>query len=171
MANEKSKLASIAHLPSEDEPMSQEKSVSFLGKRTREDDDQLEPQSSIDHIDPNNQDGQEEISASYDPMELVCSESNDEINKRFKTSEDDEVSLDDPTPVVQLAPSMVELNNTNSIKLKKGNLVVRKLKHVEDELHDLQNKHGYEVIEPHKDIKKSVKYQPDTSLEAVKFFK
>lgn len=108
----------------------------------------------------------------YDPMSMFGNiDAQEEGVKRFKTGENDEFEVDSNNPVMpQTTPIMFELDDTNSVKLKKGNLVVRKYKEGHDELHEMQNTHGYEV-KPVNYMKKSVQYHPDHSLEYVKFFK
>lgn len=93
--------------------------------------------------------------------------------KRFKTSEEyDEFEQDSANDI--LPPQMqgqVELDDTNSFRLKKGNLVVRKFKDGYQDLHRLQAIEGFQMIVPEQRQYKSVKYHPDHALEAVKFFK
>lgn len=108
----------------------------------------------------------------YDPMSMFGNnDGQEDAVKRFKVGENDEFEVDSNNPIMpQTTPNMFELDDTNSVKLKKGNLVVRKYKEGHDELHEMQNIHGYEV-KPINYMRKSVQYHPDHSLEYVKFFK
>jgi hypothetical protein len=107
----------------------------------------------------------------YDPMSMFGSSDVQEDGiKRFKVSENDEFEVDSNNAIVpQTIPIMFELDDSNSVKLKKGNLVVRKYKEGHDELNELQYTHGYEVKQFNY-LKKNVQYYPDHALEAVKFF-
>lgn len=166
---ERSKLASIASLPANEESKQPDSTNSALGKRSRE---EPEPQESELNPETNFEEGEgDEGDTPYDPMDLANNPLDyGEAAKRFKTSEEDDFDDDDVPPLSQSAPHVLELDDSNSIKLKKGNLVVRKFKDGVEELHEMQTIHGYEVLHP-KPVNKSVKYHPDTTIEAVKFFK
>lgn len=56
-------------------------------------------------------------------------------------------------PLTHEKPYPGPLDESNSIKLKKGNLVVRKAKTGVEELYDLQNSRGYRVIDHEKPYK------------------
>lgn len=77
----------------------------------------------------NEQDGQDEgVSTSYDPMNMPSYGDTENFNKRFKVAEeDDEYDITYRPPVqTQDAPIPVEMDDSNSIRLRKGNLVIRK---------------------------------------------
>jgi hypothetical protein len=91
-------------------------------------------------------------------------------HKRFKISEDEEVEVDADSEIFPQQVSPFELDDSNSVKLKKGNLVVRKYKDKTDELFDMQKEQGYMLLSTESSYSKSVKYLPDSDIEAVKFF-
>lgn len=62
----------------------------------------------------------------------------------------------------------MELNDSNSIKLRKGILVVRKYKEGVDELNEFQSIRGYSVVD--RQAPKSVRYNEGNALERVKYF-
>jgi hypothetical protein len=113
----------------------------------------------------------------YDPMSFAA-DGNEVVeplqpSKRFKMSENAELDFNSQSsaPVNDIS-NMVELDDSNSIKLKKGNLVIRKYNDQDGDMQvsQLCNDGGFTVINPKTLAFKSVKYMPDDAIEMVKFF-
>ena len=98
---------------------------------------------------------------------------NDPI-KRFKMSDSEEAEINSQGSIInQELPVLMELDDTNSVKLKKGNLVIRKYINKESEDYEssqLCTVEGYKVVYPKSSKAKSVRYMADEALEKVKFF-
>lgn len=95
------------------------------------------------------------------------------VNKRIKISENEEVEVtSDHVVNIQEIPNFVVLDDSNSVKLKKGNLVIRKYDDKQDytEIDHYTNTKGYEILDMNRKPGKSVKYLPDEAIERVKFF-
>ena len=113
----------------------------------------------------------------YDPMALNFENQPVieplEPNKRFKTTEkDDDILVSPRSLAVNPDAGLPILDDSNSIKLKKGNLVIRKATGADTnhEVSDLCQNNGYTVVNPARVPLKSVKYLPDGNIERVKFF-
>ena len=115
---------------------------------------------------------EEEESNDYDPMVfMIDTQMPENDNKRPKLDEDEEFEIDSNDPVYpQTTPMMMELNDFNSVKLKKGNLVVRRCKEGTEELNEMQNTQGTSIIDVQTKGQKSVRYHPEQNLEYVKYF-
>ena len=89
-------------------------------------------------------------------------------------SDSEEAEINSQGSIInQELPVLMELDDTNSVKLKKGNLVIRKYinKECEDyESSQLCTVEGYKVVYPKSSKAKSVRYMADEALEKVKFF-
>lgn len=111
---------------------------------------------------------QAEAEEAYDPMSF-----DDDIQDQDPNDEDyelDDSDVDSNNPIIpETVPMTMELNDQNSIKLKKGILVVRKYKEGHEELNQMQNVQGYSVI--NRPFKKSVRYIQGSGIERVKYFK
>lgn len=135
---------------------SQPNDDSNLGKRVREEyeNNQAVPNEPNNPSEEGEGEGDQNITP-YDPMELISNPLDEEDNyKRFKSAEDEEFEND--SILQQIPPETVytmELDDTNSIKLKKGNLVVRKNKEGVEELHELQTLKGYKMLEAQPETK------------------
>lgn len=135
---------------------SKDNNDSNLGKRKREEYENNQTNGNELNIQPEEGEGEGDSNITpYDPMELISNPLDEEDTyKRFKSTEEEE--FDNDSMVQQIPPETVytmELNDTNSIKLKKGNLVVRKIKEGVEELHELQTLKGYKMLEPQTETK------------------
>lgn len=99
--------------------------ASFLGKRDRSEENYNEAAFQNNWI--NEQEGQDEDDdAHYDPMSFAnIQKEEDESVKRFKIDEDSEANFVSPSQFLNQNPPM-ELDSLNSVKLRKGNLVIRR---------------------------------------------
>jgi len=173
MEDLKSRLAKIAQLPQD--YLDINKQISFDSNLQQLDNP------CIPAYDNNaNDDSKENIideweGTPYDPTGLDTIYDNDQLsNKRFKISETEECNISNTSPInSQELTTMIELDNSNSIKLKKGNLIIRKYNNESGdyEVNELWNTKGYTVIDPNYRPTKSVRYLPDHSLEMVKYFR
>lgn len=108
------------------------------------------------------------LEAAYDPMNLWddlddCDESSPQDDN------DSDYELDSNNPIIpETTPMTMELNDSNSIKLRKGILVVRKYKEGVDELNEMQSIRGYSVVD--RQPPKSVRYIEGNAIERVKYF-